>query len=87
MIADSIMLFWPSFVGATVIALVHLQMPRFRFMRKPDNLWLPASVGVAMAYIFVDLFPHLAKVGGKLTNIEGNSLHGFLGQIFTLSLY
>ena len=74
------MLFWPSFVGATVIALVHLQMPRFRFMRKPDNLWLPASVGVAMAYIFVDLFPHLAKVGGKLTNIEGNSLHGFLGQ-------
>ena len=78
MIADSIMLYWPSFVGATLIALVHLQVPRFRFMRKPDNLWLPASVGVTMAYVFVELFPHLAKVGEKLANTKGNSLHGFL---------
>ena len=80
MIADSIMLFWPSFIGATIIALVHLQVPRFRFMLKQDNLWLPASVGVAMAYVFLDIFPHLAKVGGKLVNTEGNRLHGFLGH-------
>ena len=87
MIADSIMLFWPSFIGVSVIALVHLQVPRFHFMRKQDNLWLPASVGVTMAYVFVDIFPHLAKVGGKLVNTEGNSLHGFLGHnIYLVSL-
>ena len=87
MMADSIMLFWPSFIGVSVIALVHLQVPRFRFMRKQDNLWLPASVGVTMAYVFVDIFPHLAKVGGKLVNTEENSLHGFLGHnIYLVSL-
>ena len=88
MIADSIMLFWPSFIGACVIALVHLQVPRFLFMRKQDNLWLPASVGVTMAYVFVDIFPHLAKAGEKLVNTEGNSLHGFLGQnIYLATLF
>jgi len=87
MITDSAMLYWPSFVGATLIALVHLQMPQFRFMQKQGNPWLPASVGVAMAYVFVDLFPHLAKVGGKLANTEGNILHGFLGHnIYLVSL-
>lgn len=80
MIADNIMLFWPSFVGATLIALVHLQMPRFRFMQKQGNPWLPASVGVAMAYVLVELLPHLARVGEKLANTEGNSLHDFLGH-------
>ena len=54
---NSIMPFLPSFIGTTVIVFVHLQTPRFRFMRKQDNLWLPASVGIAMAYVFVDILP------------------------------
>lgn len=88
MIIDSILLYWPSFIGATLIALVHLQLPRFSFMQKQDNLWLPASVGVAMAYVFVELFPHLAKVEEKLTNTEGNSLHEFLGRnIYLVTLF
>jgi len=71
-------LFWPSFVSATLIALVHLLTPRFHFMRKPDNLWLPASAGVALAYVFMEIFPHLAKSQEKLVHVAENSVYGFL---------
>ena len=67
----TIVRFGPSLIGATFIALVHLLAPRFGFMRKPDNPWLPASAGVAIAYVFMDIFPHLAKSREKLANVGG----------------
>jgi len=71
-------LFWPALVGATLIALVHLLTPRFRFMHKEGNPWLPGSAGVAIAYVFMDVFPHLAKSQGKLGAIVESSIYGFL---------
>ena len=70
--------FLPSFLGATLIALVHLLTPRFRFMHTQDNLWVPTSAGVALAYVFVDIFPHLARVQAKLADTEQSTLYGFL---------
>jgi len=78
LIGDSTMLFWTSFAGATLIALVHLLTPRFLFMRRPGNLWGPAAVGVALAYVFMDIFPHLAKMQDKLDHTVGGSIYGFL---------
>jgi len=47
-------------------------------MRKPDNPWLPASAGVAIAYVFMDIFPHLAKSREKLGNVADSGVYGFL---------
>ena len=47
-------------------------------MWKPDNPWLPASAGVAIAYVFMDIFPHLAKSREKLANVTDGSVYGFL---------
>ena len=76
--AATIVRYWPSLLGATAIALVHLLLPRLRFMRKPDNPWLPASAGVAIAYVFMDIFPHLAKSREKLGNVADGGVYGFL---------
>ena len=54
--------------------------PRFHFMRKPGNPWLPASAGVAIAYVFMDVFPHLAKSQEKLGAIVEGSVFGFLAH-------
>jgi len=77
-LSSNIELFWPSFIAATLIALVHLLMPHFRFMRQPGNRWVPASAGVALAYVFMDIFPHLAKIQLKLSAIIENNVYGFL---------
>ncbi len=75
---EAIVRYWPSLIGATFVALVHLLVPRFRLMRKPDNPWLPASAGVAMAYVFMDIFPHLAKSREKLGHVADSGVYGFL---------
>jgi len=61
-----------------MIALVHLLLPRFGFIHKPGNAWVPASAGVAMSYVFMDIFPHLAKSHAKLLNTAGSDLYSFL---------
>ena len=71
---------WPSLVGATMVALVHVSIPRFRFMSHSSGLWLSASAGVAIAYVFVDIFPHLAKARSKLEEIIESSFYGFLAH-------
>jgi len=82
-----IALVWPSVVAVTMIALVHLLTPRFRFMQTPNSPWLPMSAGVALAYVFMDIFPHLAKVQKRLVDIELNSLYGFLAtNVYLMAL-
>ena len=65
-------------VAVTMIAQVHLLTPWFCFMRKPNNPWVSMSAGVALAYVFMDIFPHLAKMQKRLGDIETNNLYGFL---------
>ncbi len=84
---QNFVLFWPSLVGAAIIMLVHLLVPRFRFMRKPDNVWVPASVGIALAYVFIDIFPHLAKSKAKLGYMGDNPVYDFMTRnIYLLAL-
>lgn len=78
--SDSIILFWPSFVGATLIALVHLLVPKFRFLHNQNKQWIPASTGVALAYVFMEIFPHLSKAQEKLTETAENTLYGLLAH-------
>jgi len=81
------MVMWPSFIGVVVIALVHLCSPRFRFLRKPDNPWLPVSAGVALAYVFMDIFPHLAKKKLRLTDADAAGLYKFLAaNVYLMAL-
>ncbi len=72
--------YWPSLGGATLVALIHLLAPRFRFMWKPGNPWMPLSAGVAIAYVFMDIFPHLAKSREKLGNVAESGIYGFLAH-------
>jgi len=74
-VLSSIILFWPSFVGATLIVLVHLLVPRFRFMHKQNNYWISASTGVALAYVFMKIFPHPSKAQEKLAGTAENVLY------------
>ena len=78
MTEDQIMQFWPSLIGVALIVLAHLFAPHLHFMRKPDNIWVPASVGVALAYVFMDIFPHLAKSKTKLVPTGDNPVYEFL---------
>ena len=78
MLSNDIVLLWPSFIGVSLIALVHLLTPHFRFMRQPGNRWLPASAGIALAYVFMDIFPHLAKMQSKLSGVIESNVYGFL---------
>ena len=75
-----IVLFWPSLSAALVIALVHLFAPYLHFMRKPDNVWVPASAGIALGYVFMDIFPHLAKSKAKYEYTGDNLIYEFLIQ-------
>ena len=79
-VSNNVVLFWPSFIGVSMIALFHLLTPRIRFIHKSDDLWIPASAGVALAYVFVDIFPHLSKVKKHLGEIEESNLYGFLAH-------
>ncbi len=77
---DNLALFWPSLVGVSAIVLVHLLAPRFHFMRKPDNVWVPASAGVALAYVFMDIFPHLAKSKAIFGYVGVNPIYELLAR-------
>ena len=77
---ENLVLFWPSLVGVLLIAGVHLFAPRFRFMSKPDNIWVPASAGVALAYVFMDIFPHLAKSKANFGYVDDNPIYELLAR-------
>ncbi len=79
--------FWASLVACTVIVTIHLVTPRLRFIRNPKGAWLPISVGVAIAYVFVDLFPHLAKTHYKLSEAKLTGVPGLLSNnLYVISL-
>lgn len=50
-----------SLLGVLVLIAVHLLVPRMGFLRQEAGPWISASAGVAIAYVFVDVMPLLAK--------------------------
>lgn len=68
----------PSFVGATLIALVHLFVQRLRLLDRPQSVWPDFFSGVGLGYVFVDLLPHLASKQQALLKAADAGLLGFL---------
>ncbi|MBT8441886.1 MAG: hypothetical protein KJO76_05820 [Gammaproteobacteria bacterium] len=77
---ENLVLFWPSLIGVMAIALAHLFAPRFRFLHKPDNIWVPMSAGIALAYVFMDIFPHLAKSKANFGYVGVNPIYELLAR-------
>ena len=59
--AATILPYVVSFLAVSLIAFVHLIVPRLRVTLLDESLWLHASAGVAVSYVFVDILPHLAS--------------------------
>ena len=75
---QDIVTFWPSFVGATMIVLVHLFVHRMGFLHGARSIWLDIFAGVALGYLFVDILPHLATYQRKFAAATDGGLLGFL---------
>lgn len=75
---QEIVTFGPSLVGATLVVLVHLSIPRLKFLHGPQSIWLDFLAGVALGYVFVDILPHLATFQEKLLRATDGGLLGFL---------
>lgn len=50
-----------SLLGVLVLVFVHLFVYRFRVLQQEAGPWISLSAGVAIAYVFVDVLPLLAK--------------------------
>ena len=68
----------PSAIGVVLIALIHLTIPRLRFLDKPGSISLDVLAGVSLGYVFVDLLPHLAGFQAKLSKLTHAGPLGFL---------
>jgi hypothetical protein len=87
MLVETLRFYGPSFVGATLIVLVHLFVARMRFLHRQDGVWLDLCAGVAVAYVFVDILPHLAGKQEKLAQLTDRGIYGFLEHhIYLLAL-
>jgi hypothetical protein len=75
---QEIVTYGPSFIGATLIVLVHLFVHRLRFLERPQSVWLDFFSGVALGYVFVDILPHLASKQEALLAATDAGLLGFL---------
>jgi hypothetical protein len=67
-----------AFLGASLVALVHLFIARIRVLDRDGAIWLDVLAGVALGYVFVDLMPHLAGMQEKLLEAGDEGLLGFL---------
>ncbi len=75
---QEIVTYGPSFVGATLIVLVHLFVHRLGFLDRPQSLWPDFFSGVALGYVFVEILPHLASKQEALLEATDAGLLGFL---------
>lgn len=50
-----------SLLGLLLLVLVHLFVHRIRVLQQEAGPWISLSAGVAIAYVFVDVLPLLAK--------------------------
>ena len=75
---QEIVTYGPSFVGATLIVLVHLFVRWFRLLDRPQSVWPDFFSGVALGYVFVDILPHLASKQQALLEATDAGLLGFL---------
>ncbi len=69
-----------SFIGLLVIACAHFFVGRVFAIEKIRGILLDALTGVAIAYAFVDVFPHLASMQAKLDLITESGVFAYLAH-------
>jgi len=68
-----------TLIGTTLFALVFLQVRRLEGLAiARDGRLVSFSAGVAIAYVFVDIMPHLASKQRVLLAARDSGLYGFL---------
>ncbi len=65
-------------LGALAIASVQLFVGRLAFLGGRDNRWVAMSAGIAIAYVFLDILPHLASAQAKLLRATEGGVYGYL---------
>ena len=80
-------LFELSLVVAIVLALVHVFAGKLRFLSvTPRSIWLSASSGVSVAYVFVHILPELGKAQELVRGIVGGWLAFWKYHIYIVAL-
>lgn len=85
--AATILPYVVSFLAVSLIAFVHLIVPRLRVTLLDESLWLHASAGVAVSYVFVDILPHLASYHDTLATTPAGSFEFLEHHTYVLSLF
>lgn len=77
----------PSFAGALLIATAQLLAGKKHFLERHDGAGLDFLAGIAVAYVFVDILPHLAAKQEKFAKLGDGGIYGFLQHhIYILAL-
>jgi hypothetical protein len=80
-------IYGPSFAGLVLMVLVYLFIGKMHFLDRRDGLWLDFLAGIAVAYVFVDILPHLAGKQEKFAKLTGELGFGFLyHHVYLLAL-
>lgn len=58
-----------ALVLALALAVLHVVGGRLRFRDIPRSRWLSAAGGIAVAYVFVQLLPELARLSGHVDEV------------------
>lgn len=79
-------------MAIVLLAIVHLLAGRLRFMhRTPRSQWLSFAGGISVAYVFVHIFPELAKtqedLGGERNAWPWVEHHAYLVAMIGLILF
>lgn len=78
---------------AVGLALVHLFSGKLRFLDvTPRSIWLSASSGVSVAYVFVHILPELSKAQATISSVVDEALafleyHVYLVALFGLAVF
>ena len=67
-----------SLLGILVLVAVHLFVPRMKILEREAGPWISASAGVAIAYVFVDVMPLLARQQSTMMAADPAGWLGFL---------
>ena len=76
-----------ALAGALVLAVVHLEAGRLRFLdATPRSAWLSAAGGISVAYVFVHLLPELSRTQEQVEEGAGGALPFLEDHVYVLAL-
>jgi len=87
MSAEFLYTFGPSLAGAALIVAVHMLAGKMHFLERWDGTGLDFLAGIAMAYVFIDILPHLAGKQERFAKLSDQGIYGFIAHhVYILAL-